>query len=70
MRLACQRRVAWCLVEVKSAEVLANKRRGVLISFQPALIKDGFTQIVNGLGGEESRGNARKVGRRRYRDSV
>jgi GxxExxY protein len=51
------------IVEVKSVEVLApvhekqlltylrlaDKRLGLLINFQVALIKDGITRIVNGL---------------------
>jgi GxxExxY protein len=50
-------------VEIKSVEVLlpvhkkqlltylrlADKRLGLLINFQVALIKDGITRIVNGL---------------------
>jgi GxxExxY protein len=51
------------IVEVKSVELLApvhkkqlltylrlaDKRLGLLINFQVALIKDGITRIVNGL---------------------
>jgi GxxExxY protein len=51
------------IVEIKSVETLApvhkkqlltylrlaNKRLGLLINFQVALIKDGITRIVNGL---------------------
>jgi GxxExxY protein len=51
------------IVEIKSVEVLApvhkkqlltylrlaDKRLGLLINFQVALIKDGITRIVNGL---------------------
>jgi len=51
------------IVEIKSVELLApvhkkqlltylrlaNKRLGLLINFQVALIKDGITRIVNGL---------------------
>ena len=56
------------IVEVKSVELLApvhkkqlltylrlsNKRLGLLINFQVALIKDGITRIVNGLEEEDS----------------
>ena len=56
------------IVEIKSVEVLApvhrkqlltylklaNKRRGLLINFQVALIKDGITRIVNGLEEEST----------------
>lgn len=49
------------IVEVKSVEILApvhkkqpylrlaDKRLGLLINFQVALIKDGITRVVNGL---------------------
>jgi GxxExxY protein len=54
------------IVEIKSVEVvapvhkkqlltclrLADKRLGLLINFQVALIKDGITRIVNGLEDE------------------
>ena len=54
------------IVEVKSVEVLAavhrkqlltylrlaDKRLGLLINFQVALIKDGITRVVNGLDEE------------------
>ncbi len=54
------------IVEVKSVEILAavhkkqlltylrlaDKRLGLLINFQVALIKDGITRIVNGLEDE------------------
>ena len=57
------------IVEIKSVEVLApahkkqlltylklaDKRLGLLINFNAALIKDGITRIVNGLEEEESR---------------
>ena len=56
------------IVEIKSVEVLApvhrkqlltylklaNKRRGLLINFQVALIKNGITRIVNGLEEEST----------------
>jgi GxxExxY protein len=56
------------IVEVKSVELLAavhkkqlltylrlaDKRLGLLINFQVALIKDGITRIVNGLKEEDS----------------
>ena len=56
------------IVEVKSVELLApvhkkqlltylrlaDKRLGLLINFQVALIKDGITRIVNGLEEEDS----------------
>ena len=52
------------IVEVKSVETvlsvhkkqlltylrLADKRLGLLINFNVALIKDGITRVVNGLG--------------------
>jgi GxxExxY protein len=55
------------IVEVKSVELLApvhkkqlltylrlaDKRLGLLINFQVALIKDGITRIVNGLEEED-----------------
>jgi hypothetical protein len=34
---------------VLSAFILADKRLGLLINFEAALIKDGITRIVNGL---------------------
>ena len=54
------------IVEVKSVEILAavhrkqlltylrlaDKRLGLLINFQVALIKDGITRVVNGLDEE------------------
>ena len=54
------------IVEIKSVEALApvhkkqlltylkldDKRLGLLINFNAALIKDGMTRIVNGLEGE------------------
>ena len=57
------------IVEIKSVESLApvhrkqlltylklaDKRLGLLINFQVALIKDGITRIVHGLEEEESR---------------
>ncbi len=63
------------IVEVKSVELLApvhkkqlltylrlaDKRLGLLINFQVALIKDGITRIVNGLEEEDSHG---RVGER------
>lgn len=58
------------IVEIKSVEVLApvhrkqlltylrlaDKRLGLLINFQVALIKDGITRIVNGLEEESTLG--------------
>lgn len=63
------------IVEIKSVEVLApvhkkqlltylrlaDKRLGLLINFQVALIKDGITRIVNGLDEEP---HARPASRR------
>jgi GxxExxY protein len=62
------------IVEVKSVELLApvhkkqlltylrlaDKRLGLLINFQVALIKDGITRIVNGL---EEESHAKSPGR-------
>ena len=59
------------IVEIKSVEALApvhrkqlltylklaDKRLGLLINFQVALIKDGITRVVNGL--EEERTQSR-----------
>jgi len=66
------------IVEIKSVEVLApvhkkqlltylklaDKRLGLLINFNAALIKDGITRIVNGLEEEESR--AKSQGRQEH----
>jgi GxxExxY protein len=57
------------IVEVKSVEAiapvhkkqlltylrLANKRLGLLINFNVALIKDGITRVVNGLQGTHAK---------------
>jgi GxxExxY protein len=67
------------IVEVKSVELLAavhrkqlltylrlaDKRLGLLINFQVALIKDGVFRIVNGL--EEDHVSARALGRTCFR---
>ena len=71
------------IVEVKSVELLApvhkkqlltylrlaDKRLGLLINFQVALIKDGITRIVNGLEEELSR-QAAKPPRRTEAEAV
>src|SRR6266550_6734252 len=64
------------IVEIKSVEVLlpvhkkqlltylrlADKRLGLLINFQVALIKDGITRIVNGLEEDSHAKSPRRVG--------
>ena len=66
------------IVEIKSVEIvapvhkkqlltylrLANKRLGLLINFNAALIKDGITRIVNGL---EEESLAKSQGRQENR---
>ena len=65
------------IIEIKSVEALApvhrkqlltylrlaDKRLGLLINFNAALIKDGITRIVNGL---EEESHAKSVGRQEH----
>jgi len=65
------------IVEIKSVEVLApvhrkqlptylrlaDKRLGLLINFNAALIRDGITRIVNGL---EEESHAKSPGRQEH----
>ena len=72
------------IVEIKSVEVLlpvhkkqlltylrlADKRLGLLINFQVALIKDGITRIVNGLEDDDHAKSPSRKEALRYLDAL